>query len=140
MKKLLGIIAVILIGVTVLVFAMGPEMDRRERQRRKNVERSQAAKRERDKREEAAQENLKKYSERMAERAKGPREAGFDQGFQLGFMGGKLTRSKTNIAPSSEKIETLAMQQLDKQNVPADSHAGFVRGFKAGWSSGWTSK
>ena len=54
-------------------------------------------------------------------------------------MGAVLTRSETNIAPPIATIQQLANEQLDKQNVEASSHAGFVRGFKVGWGFGWTS-
>jgi len=82
----------------------------------------------------------KEGKEQTDKRAKEAHEPGADEGFQLGFMGAKLTRSKTNIAPSNTTIDRLANEQLGKQNVEANAHAGFVRGFKAGWSFGWISK
>ncbi len=56
----------------------------------------------------------------------------------MGFMGGKLTRSKTNISPTNSRIEELAQEQLE--NVAPNSHAGFVRGYKIGWGYGWKDK
>ena len=82
--------------------------------------------------EEAKKEN--------AERSKEANEAGWDEGFRLGFMGVVLTRSKTNISPPKDTIQELAKEQLEKQNVEANSHSGFVRGFSVGWDFGWRSE
>jgi len=75
-----------------------------------------------------------------AERAKQANEAGFDDGFTWGFLGGKLTRTKTNIAISSTQINALAMRTLEEKQIPPNDHAGFVRGFSAGWTFGWINK
>lgn len=139
MKKLIVTFFVICLISVIGAFALtDPKVQRRIEQERQAKKQAEQAK------QKEWEDGWKKWYEdakkKNAAKADEPREPGFDQGFQFGFMGGKLTRSKTNIAISSKQIEALAMEQLDKQSVPAESHAGFVRGFTAGWSFGWTSK
>jgi hypothetical protein len=137
-KKILLFVSIAAIAVFAVVSATDPNVKRRVQ------EKTQAEAREKDRKREESQEAWRKWMEdgkrKTDERVKQANEPGFDDGFRLGFMGGKLTRSQTTVAPSSATVDRLSREQLDKQNVAAESHAGFVRGFKAGWSAGWTSK
>ena len=138
MKKLVGIIAVFGIALFIAFTISDPKVQR-------SIEEKQAAK------EQAKQDKQREWEEgwrkwyedakkKNAERKKEASEPGFDDGFRFGFMAGKLTRSKTNIPVDAKRIESLAQDAIQAENVPADSHAGFVRGFTAGWDFGWTSK
>lgn len=140
LNKVLVVFALISIAAIVFAIAMAPEMERRDKVHQQQEAKARAAKLAKQKKDEAWQQSLKQYSDERAKDAKGPREAGFDQGFQIGFGAGKVTRSKTNVSLKASQIESMAQKQIQTLNVPANSHAGFVRGFSAGWSLGWADK
>ena len=138
MKKLIALAAVG-IAIFAVYSATDPNVKRRVEQ-----ERQEKAKEQQEKQQEWAdgwkkwaEESKKKTDERVKQQDSEP---GFENGFQFGYIAGKLTRTKTNIQPPTATIDRLAKEQLTKQNVPPESHQGFVRGFSAGWSFGWTSK
>ena len=128
---------VFLVGLfSTLWVANDPKIQKRIKDERaaKSLAKEQEAK----KKKEDWEKWFEEAKENTSKRAKEPNEAGWDDGFRLGFMGGKLTRSKTNISPTNSRIEELAQEQLE--NVAPNSHAGFVRGYKIGWGYGWKDK
>jgi hypothetical protein len=143
MKKLLMLFFVLLaVAFGIVLVGTDPKVKQRVENDRR-VKR-QAAQEEADRKQKEWGDGWAKWMEegkkKTDERVKQANEPGFDDGFRIGFMGGKLTRSKTKQAVSSQRIETLAIKEADRQDVPAYEQAGFVRGFKAGWDFGWTSK
>lgn len=140
MKK--GCLAVL--GIIFILFVVGLFVANNPKIKKQLEDERKAKVQEAEKKQADWEEGWRKWAkegkEQTDKRAREAHEPGADEGFQLGFMGAKLTRSKTNIAPSNTTIDRLANEQLGKQNVEANAHAGFVRGFKAGWSFGWISK
>jgi Flp pilus assembly protein TadB len=142
-KKLLTIVFVAMAFAFGMAFvATDPGVQRRVEAERRAKQ--QAAQEEADRKQKEWRDGWTKWMEegkrKTDERVKQANEAGFDDGFRMGFMGAQMTRSKTNVAVSSKQIEATAIKEADRQAVPAGSQAGFVRGFKAGWGFGWTSK
>lgn len=137
-KKLLGfVVLALIVAGAISIMVTSPDVQRRIKEEKRAKQEAAAA------RQQEWEQGWKKWMEeakrKTDERVKQANEPGFDDGFRLGFMGGRLTRSKTNIAVPPGRIEALANEQIEKQGIPAESQAGFVRGFTAGWSFGWTS-
>lgn len=130
------------VGFGIVFMATDPGVQRHAEATRKA--KRQAAKEEADRKQKEWNDGWAKWAEdakrKTDERVKQGREPGFDDGFRMGFMGGKVTRSKTNVAVPSQSVETLAIKEASRQEVPADEQAAFVRGFTAGWGMGWASK
>ena len=143
MKKLvLWTVILVPLILGIAWFATDPEVQRKvedERQAKRQAAAQEAARKQKD-----WADGWKKWTEdakrKTDERVKQANEPGFDDGFRMGFMGGKLLRSKTNIAAPAARINELALQEVQRQNVQADLHSAFVRGYNAGWSFGWTDK
>ncbi len=139
MRKLIGILVFCSVVAGVVSFVVtNPEVQRRIEDEKRAKQEATAAK------QKDWEDGWKKWIEeskkKTDERVKQANEPGFDDGFRIGFMGGKLTRAQTNVAVPSARVEAMAMEQIEKQNTPADDHAAFIRGFTAGWDFGWTSK
>ena len=135
------VICLVLFGVVPTLWMMSdPKFQKRidDERTAERVAKEQEAKKKKEDWEQGWSKWFEDAKKKNAERPKEANEAGWDDGFRLGFMGGKLTRSKTNISPTNSRIEELAQEQLE--NVVPDSHAGFVRGYKIGWGYGWKDK
>ena len=129
-----------IVGIVAFALWSGTDPGVQQRIQEKEQAKQDAADQKRRESAEAWSKWIEDAKRKTDEKVKQASEPGFDDGFKIGFMAGKLTRSKTNIKPPSKSIDDAANQALANQNVPADQHAGFVRGFNAGWGFGWTDK
>ena len=135
------VICLVLFGVVPTLWMMSdPKFQKRidDERTAERVAKEQEAKKKKEDWEQGWSKWFEDAKKKNAERPKEANEAGWDDGFKMGFMGGKLTRSTTNISPANSRIEELAQEQLE--NVAPNSHAGFVRGYKIGWGYGWKDK